>query len=248
MHLGFDVPWYRQVDHEHGPVAAFFQGPLDGAQANDGQGAGGAADDRVEFVQSIGHVGQSDHPGPKALGQLLATLQGAVGNRHAFGIFGGEMRDRQFDHFARTHEQHADVLQVLEQLPCQTHRRSGHADGMRADFGRTAHLFGHGKGALKQLVQGTAQGAGVFGSAHSILELAQNLGLTQDHAVQAAGHAEGVAGHIVVVQDIGVLAQVLGVDAADVREPLQAGLQRSLTTHPVQLRAVAGGQKSGFGR
>ena len=57
-HLGLDVARHGQVDHEDRAVAALFQRAFDGAQADDGQGAGGAADDGVEFVQALGQVGQ----------------------------------------------------------------------------------------------------------------------------------------------------------------------------------------------
>ena len=71
----------------------------------------------------------------------------------ALAAWRGEVRGDQFDHLAGADEQDLDLAQVLEQLRGQPHRRGGHADRMRADLGRGAHLLGHREGALEQLVQ-----------------------------------------------------------------------------------------------
>ena len=59
FHLGFNIARHGQVDHEHGAVLALLDGTLHRTQANDGQGAGGATDDRVKFVQTD----RADRPG-----------------------------------------------------------------------------------------------------------------------------------------------------------------------------------------
>jgi hypothetical protein len=97
----------------------FFKRPLHGTQPDDGQCAGGAAHHGIELVQAIGDVSQAQHLGTETACQRLATLQRAVGNGHAFGVFGCEVGGGQFDHFPRTDEQHADVFQVFKQLPAR---------------------------------------------------------------------------------------------------------------------------------
>ena len=125
-------------------------------------------------------------------GQFFATVHGAVGNGHAVGVFGGKVGDHQFNHFAGAHKQNFDFPDVFKQLAGQTHSGGGHADGVRANFGGGANFLGHRKAALKKLIQGAAQGPGLFGCAHGVFELTQNLGLAQDHGVEAAGHSKGM--------------------------------------------------------
>ena len=105
-------------------------------QADDGQGAGGAADDGVEFVQALGQLGQAHHLGTEAGGQLFAPLQRAVGDGDGFWALGGKVSGRQLDHLAGADKQHLDLAQVFKQVAGQAHGGGGHADGMGADFGR----------------------------------------------------------------------------------------------------------------
>jgi hypothetical protein len=44
----------------------------------------------------------------------------------------------------------------------------------------------------------------VFGRAHGVLHLAEDLGLAQHHGVEPAGHAEGMAGGLRVLQHVGM--------------------------------------------
>ena len=147
-------------------------------------------------MQAIGQLGQSHHLCAKLGGQFFAAVHAAIGNGHAAWVFGGEVCHHQFDHFAGTHKQHFDFGQVFKQLTGQTHSRRRHADGVRANLGGGPHFLGHGKAALKQLIERTAQRAGLFGCANGVFELTQNLSLAQNHGVQPAGHPECVPGHM----------------------------------------------------
>jgi hypothetical protein len=149
-----------------------------------------------------------------------------------------------------------DFAQVFEQLAGQPGGRCGHADGVRADLGGTAHLLGHRKAALEQLVQRGAQRAGFVGQAHRLLHLAEDLRLAQHHGIEPAGHAEGVPRGVVPVHHVGMLAQVLGAHAALLGQPVQRRLQqrrhavagrRRCAQRQVQLGAVAGGDDGRFG-
>jgi hypothetical protein len=138
-------------------------------------------------------------------------------------------------------------LRFFKQLAGQPHAGCRHADAVRADFGAAAHLFGHGKGALEQLVQRGAHGAGVFGGAHRVFHLAQDLRFAQHHGVEAAGHAKGVAGDLVALQRVGMRAQQGGRNAAVVRQPLQRVVQVGVVTGTVDFSAVAGGEQGRLG-
>ncbi len=151
-------------------------------------------------MQVLGQLGQRHGAGTKLGGQFFAALGRAVGNRHLLGMAGGKVGRDQLNHLARANKQDANLRQILKQLAGQAHGSGGHADAVRTDFGAAAHLFGHRKAALEQLVQGAAQRPGIFGRAHGVFELAQNLRLAQHHGVEARGHAKGMAGHATVFQ------------------------------------------------
>ena len=219
---------------------------FDGAQADDGQAGGRATDHGIVFMQMLGQVGQPHGAGAKLGGQLFAALQRAVGDHDLLGVAGREMGGDQLDHLARAHEQHADLGQVFEQLAGQPHGGSGHADAVGADLGGAAHFLGHREAALEQLVQRAAQGACVLCGAHGVLHLAQDLGLAQHHGIEPAGHAEGMARHMAVFQQIGVRAQQFGRDAAAVGQPVQRMVHGRHFGRAVDLGTVAGGENGGL--
>jgi hypothetical protein len=247
LDLGLDVARYRQVDHEHRAVPALAQGALDRAQADQRQGAGGAAHHDVEVAQPRGQVGQPHRLAAEARGEPFAALGGAIGDGDRFRLAGGEMRRGQLDHLAGTDEQDARLAQVLEELAGQAHGGGGHADGMRADLGGGAHFLGDGEGALEQLVERAAQGASGLGGAHGVLHLAEDLRLAQHHRIESARDTEGVTRDGVVVQGVGVRAQHVAADAAAVGQPADGVVERGLVVrHPVDLGAVAGRDDRGL--
>jgi hypothetical protein len=250
--LGFDVARHGQVDHEHRTVSAQLQRPFHGSQPDDRQRAGGARDDRVVLVQTGRKLRQAQRLRTEARGQTFTSFERAIGDRHALGGLGGEVRGHQFDHLAGADEQHVHVGQLLEQLTGQTHGGGGHADRVGADLGGGTDLLGDRKGALEQLVQRGAQGAGFVGLAHRLLHLAQDLRLAQHHRIQARRHAEGVAGGRTVFQHVGVVLQVVGADAACGSQPRHRGCHQFFGSGAVgghvQLGAIAGRHQRRFGR
>jgi hypothetical protein len=179
---------------------------------------------------------------------LLAAFDGAVGHGHRARAARGEVGGGQLDHLAGADEEDADLAQVLEQLGGQAHRGSSHADRVGADLGGGAHLLGHREGALEQLVQRGAQGAGGLGLAHRLLHLAQDLRLAQHHGVQAAGDAEGMPGGLRPLQHVGVLGQLRAAHAAGLRQPVDGRRQQLARRGAVQFGAVAGGDQGSLGR
>ncbi len=246
LHLGLDVARHGQIDHEHGAVAAFFERALDGAQADDGQAAGRAADHGIELVQAVGQVGQPHDLAAEAGGKLFTALQRAVGDGEALGVLRREVGGGEFDHLARAHEKDADLRQVFEQLPGQAHGGGGHADAVGADLGAGTHFLGDGEAALEELVERGAERAGRLCRAHGVLHLAEDLGLAQHHGIEPAGHAERMARHEAFLERVGVRAQQRRAHAAAVGEPVERMVQRRLLAGAVDLGAVAGGEDGGF--
>ena len=113
---------------------------------------------------------------------------------------------------------------------------------MGADFGGAAHLLGHRKRALEQLVERGAQSACVRGGAYRVFHLTQNLRLAQHHGIEAAGDAEGVARGMLVLVAVAVFPQRMGFHAPGLGQPVQ-GLRHVLeATRAIHLGAVAGGE------
>jgi hypothetical protein len=88
---------------------------------------------------------------------------------------------------------------------------------------------------------------GVFGGAHGVFHLAEDLRLAQHHGIQPAGHPKGVAGDLVVLQGVGMRSQQGGRDAAAVRQPVQRVVQVGLFAGAIDFGAVAGRQQRGLG-
>jgi hypothetical protein len=76
------------------------------------------------------------------------------------------------------------------------HRRRRHRHRVGADRSGRTYFLGYGEGVLEQLVQQRAQRARLFGAARGILNLAEDLGLADDHQIEATGDAEHVTNHI----------------------------------------------------
>ena len=204
-------------------------------------------------MQAIGQVGQAQGLGAVARGQSFAALESAVGYGHGLRFARRKVGGDEFDHLARTYEQHLDLAQVFEQLRGQAYRGRGHADRMGANLGLGAHFLGHRERALEHLVQRGTQGAGGVGLAHGLLHLAEDLRLAQHHGVQPAGHAEGVPGCLAALTQVGMVLQLARNHTGVAGQEFHGwagqllGRRGSVGRH-VQLGAVAGGHQRGLGR
>ena len=244
--FGFDVARDGQVDHDHRTVAAQARGPLHHPQAEDGQGACRTGHDHVELGQAVGQVGQLHGAGRKTVGEDLGALGRAVGHHHAARTLRGKVRGAQLDHFARADEQRAGLVQIAEHAFGQADGGGGHGHRMGANSGLRTHFLGHREGALEQLMQQSAQRAGLVGGTHGIFHLTQNLGLAQDHGIQTAGHAERMADGVVLVMAVQVRAQRAGVQAVVLGQPGRQLVGDVAVGRAIDLGAVTGGEDRGF--
>ena len=115
------------------------------------QGAGGATNHSIEFVQTLRQIGQAQNLTAKPRGQPLAPFQSAVGMAIARGLRAAKCVAAQLNHFASTDKQDPDLGEILKQLACQPDRARRHTDGMCANFGGRSHFLGHREGALEHL-------------------------------------------------------------------------------------------------
>ena len=103
-----------------------------------------------------------------------------------------------------------------------------------------ANFLGDREGALEQLVQLRAERAVFFGDAHRILHLAENLRLADDHRIEPAGDAEGMADRFRLVVGIDVRGDFVAFDLVILGQPVDHHLRR--LGGAVDFGTVAGGQ------
>ena len=173
------------------------------------------------------------------IGKFFTAVHAAVGNGHAARVFGCKVGHHQLDHFTCAYKQNFDFGEVFKNLTCQANRSGRHADGMGTNFSGRPDFFGHCKTALKQLVQGAAQGTSLFSGSDGIFELTQNLCFPQDHGVEAAGHSEGMPGHVAFFEHVGVGTEFVGRDTPGLSQPIQSFINHKLICGTINFSAVA---------
>ena len=89
-------------------------------------------------------------------------------------------------------EQQILLSEGSEDMLGEVHRHGTDRDVTALDAGVSANVFGNVEGALEGLVQRATGVARLQRDVIGFLHLAENLGFTQHHRVQAAGHAEEV--------------------------------------------------------
>ena len=221
-------------------MAACLDRALGHAEADDGQRAGGAGDDDVVLRHVLAEFVEADGGAVVALGQRPATLDGAVGDGDLLRLAGAEVGGAQLDHLAGTDEQDALGFERFENAFGQMHAGGGHRHDVGADRRRRANLLGDREGVLEQFVQLCAERAVFFGDAHRVLHLAENLRLADDHRIEAAGDAEGMADRFRLVVGVDVRGDVLAPDLVILGQPVDHYLRRF--GGAVDFGTVAGGQ------
>ena len=237
--LRLDVARNGQINDQHRTVLAGLQRPLDQALTDDRQLTRRTGHHDVELSDHVGQGRKRQSLAGVPLGQLLCAPQSAIDEHHATRVAATEMSRTEFDHLSGTDEQDCLLLDGRIDALCDPDRGSRHGNRVRADVRARPDLLGHRERALEQLVQHGAEGAGHLGGAHGVLHLAENLGLTDDHRIETAGHPKGVTYSLLPWQRVDMRRQRVMPDAVVTSEPTQH-LRRvlSCTKH---LGTIAGG-------
>ena len=106
------------------------------------------------------------------------------------------MSSGKFAHLAGADNENRLPFQRSEDLLREFHGHRRDRHGRRPDGGLAAHALGYGKGAAKELVELSANGADGAGRGIGFLDLAENLGFADYHRIQAGGYAKEVANRI----------------------------------------------------
>ena len=163
-HLGLDIPWYCQVDHQDRPVLALLQCMLHRTFAKNGQLAASGRNNNVRVDQLLGNIGQQYRLGAKTLRQFAGTTQGAVGHHHLGNTRFSQVAGHQVDRLAGADQQGTGTAQVREDVASQVHGRIGHRHRVFADGGIGAHPLGNGEYPREQSHQLRTHRARLFGN------------------------------------------------------------------------------------
>ena len=104
-----------------------------------------------------------------------------------------EMAGGELGHLAGADEEDGLAFERVEDLAGEIDGDRGDGDGAGADLGFGADLFGDGEGALEEAFEGGGDGADLAGDGVGLFDLAEDLRLADDHAVERAGDAEEMA-------------------------------------------------------
>ena len=198
VHPRVDVAGDGDVDEEHGAVAPAVEEVLAvGAVEDLLRRAGGGDDDvgarglGVEVVEGDG-FGMDGGAGEVSCDFFSARL-GAVGDEDGGGAVFDEVTRGELGHFACADEEDGLALKRAEDLAGEVDGDGGDGDGAGADLGFAADFFCDGEGALEESFEVSGDGADFAGDGVGLFDLAEDLGLAYDHAVERAGDAEEMA-------------------------------------------------------
>ena len=155
------------------------------------------------------------------------------------------MAQGQFRHLARPEDENGPARQVAEDLPCQLDGNRRDGDGHAGDAGLGPHALGDVERLLQQVIQDDPGGLLCPGNGIGRLDLPEDLGLAEDHGLQAGGDPEDVPGRggggvgVESAVELGRVQTAVPSQAGD--HGLQRLRERTLG-HPVHLDAIAGGE------
>src|ERR1700733_422826 len=213
VHLRIDVARYRNVDEEHGPVAALVQELLTMlAPENVLLRAGGGDDDvglvcrRVEIVKANGLP-------LKIIRQPHSAIVRSVGHQQRVCALLQQMPRRKLAHLAGADQQDAFAFERTENLLGKVHGNGSNRNRRAADLGFIADLFGNREGRLQQLFEMRLHRTNGASRSIRLFHLSKNLRLSDDHRVEARGDAEEMLHRICLAILVGVWPQRRRIDA-----------------------------------
>jgi hypothetical protein len=152
----------------------------------------------------------------------------------------------ELGHLAGADEENGLAVEAVEDVPGHHDRGRGHRRGGAAEVRLGPHPLGapeRGGADAGQLAAGGAQPLRLL---EGVLHLAEDLGLTEDHRVQAGGHPEEVEHRGLATMGVEVGKQVVPCGASQGRTgPV---LEVVAGTDDVELHPVAGGDEQRLGR
>ena len=179
--LRFDISRYSNIYHGHRAMFTAFYCLFDSAFAENRQLRGSGRNRNVRFGKYRRDLAKRCRFCLISVGQLFGALQCSVGDQNIANARGLQMLQCQFNRFTRTNHQRGVIVQFAEYLFCQRYR--GKRDRNRAGTYCCVcpDLFRYIECRLKQQRQVLANGAGFPGFPIGLLDLAENLRLSENH-------------------------------------------------------------------
>ena len=145
----------------------------------------GRGDDDVGRLELLGQLLEADGAAAEALGQADRAVVVAVGDEDGVDAAGGQRPGDQLGGLAGADDQHAALGEVAERAPRQLDRDRGDRDALLADRGLLAGPPAGGERAAEEAVEDRPGRALDQRQLVGALDLALDLGLADDHRVEA---------------------------------------------------------------
>ena len=251
VHAGVDVARDGDVDEEHGAVAAAVEEVLAVGAAEELLRRAGGGDDDVGAVGLVVELVEGDDGAVEFGGDLFCAGLGAVGDENIRCALLDEVAGGELGHLAGSYQEDGFSFERAEDLAGEVYGDAGDGDGVGADLGFGADFFGYGEGALEEAVELIGDGSYFAGDGVGLFDLAEDLGLADDHAVEGAGYAEEMTDGFALAELVEVgLEGVRGNGEVLVEEAEEVGFVvlrgRGVFLEGEEFDAVAGGEDEAF--
>jgi hypothetical protein len=204
------------------------------------RGRGGGHDD-VRGHQGLRQLVERDRGAVVAARQADRAIAAAIGHEHGGGPAVGQRTARELARLAGADDDHAPAPQVTQMLAGEGHGGAGQAQLPLADRRLGAHPLARGQRGPEQAVGERAGRVPGQRRLVGALDLTLDLGLADQHGLQARDDAVEVAGGVAVAVRVDRGGQLGGPDpglAGQHRQHGGLGLH-GVPDHEVQLGAVA---------
>src|SRR5262249_14690701 len=150
------------------------------------------ADDDVGLDQGQAEALERDGLAAPAGGGGLGAVGVAVGDEDAAGSEGLEVLERQIPHLAGADDQDGLVAEGVEDVAGDVDGDAGDGEAALVHAGGLADLLADVQGLAEDGVEDRADGPLLLGGVVGLLDLAEDLALAEDQALEAGGDAEEV--------------------------------------------------------
>ncbi len=189
----FDVAGHGDIDDKHGSVGAFAQGALEMAGIEERRGGCCGCHDDIRPGEGLVEILEGHGFPAQFFSQDEGLLMAPVDEENVADSVREQAFQGTFAHLARTDNHDRLVGQVDKDRHGQIDgdRRDGNLS--RSDSRLGTDLFRDGKGALEQGGQDLVDGFLFLSECEGFVDLSEDLGFTDDEAVEARRHAKEVA-------------------------------------------------------
>ena len=238
---GLDVARDRDVDEEDRPASTLAHDGLHQAQIDDRLAGAGAGDDDVGGDQGFVEALPAERSTSDRGRELGRSLGAAVDHADLAGPCPTQVHRGQPGHLAGAEQRDASPLELAKDAAGQVDRDRGDRGPAAGDVGLAADPLGPAKGHGQAAIEDRSDGLALAGDLPGVFDLAEDLRLADDHALEAGRDPEDVPGRALLLAHEAVLADHVGAEPTQIRERLDDPLgSQLLGLDRVDLDPVAG--------